>query len=141
MRVRRSLAALTVIAFAALNGTASLIRYSFDHGAVLRARGANGPPAPFDVFVQDVRSATAIGDTIVVVAPYQDAGAYAWFRFRAGYGLPGREILPILTKGPVVHKEYLRQAKYVLVWDSPVPEEVHGKVVRRGRGGVLLRNE
>jgi hypothetical protein len=140
--LRRATAGIIVILFGALNGTFSLGRYCFDVASAVSARGGTRPADPYDLFLQDVRAATSPGDSIVIVAPaFQKAGSYGYTRLRAGYFLSGREVLPLLTEGNVYHADYLRSAKYVLVWGGALTDGVARTTVMRSRDGVLLRNE
>ena len=90
-------------------------------------------------FLAGVRAHTRPGDSIAVVVPTLDWDrGYSYAYYRASYMLTGREVLPLADGANHLQLLNFRQATYVAVWNTSMPQ-AHFTTVWRGAGGVLLR--
>jgi hypothetical protein len=91
-------------------------------------------------FLAGVRAHTQPGDSIAIVVPTLewDSG-YSYAYYRASYLLTGREVLPLADRENHLQLLNFRQAKYIAVWNTAMPQ-AHFTTVWRGAGGVLLRH-
>ena len=90
-------------------------------------------------FIEGVRAHTDDGDSIAIVVPTLDWDrGYSYAYYRASYLLTGREVLPLADRENHLQLLNFRNAKYIAVWNTSMPQ-AHFTTVWRGAGGVLLR--
>lgn len=91
-------------------------------------------------FLEGVRERTRGGDSIALIVPkmkWDDGYSYAYYR--ASYFLAGRTVLPLITSDDRPHPENFRDARYIAVWRTSLPQG-RRVLVWSGEGGVLLRH-
>jgi len=141
MTVRRVLAIALLVALIAFRVEPRLLRVLFQRAAYARfyARFADRLWPQYPQFLEGVRAHTQAGDTIAIVAPTLDwDGGYMYAFYRASYVLSGREVLPLADADHHLQLLNFRNARYVAVWNTSMPQ-ARFTTVWRGAGGVLLR--
>ena len=141
--IRRRLALVLFIALTLLAIDPILIRWGFFERPKVHQLMANVPDrgwGDYPKFLEDVRAHTQLGDSIAIIVPtlrWDDGYAYAYYR--ASYFLTGREVLPVVTDGDVVHPQNFARAKYVAAWRRTV-RDASRHVVWTGDNGALLEH-
>jgi hypothetical protein len=141
MTVRRVFAIIILAALVAVRIEPRLLRVPVQRAQFARfyAAFADRLWPQYPQFLEGVRAHTQDGDTIAVVAPTFDwENGYSYAYFRASYILAGREVLPLSDSANHLQLLNFRNAKYIAVWNTPMPQ-AHLTAVWRGAGGVLLR--
>ena len=141
MTVRRALALLLLAALVAARIQPRLLSVPLHRAelASFYATFADRLWPQYPRFLEGVREHTRPGDTIAIVVPklaWDDGYSYAFYR--GSYLLTGREVLPLNDYLNPLQLLNFREAKYVAVWNTPMPQ-AHFTTVWRGEGGVLLR--
>ena len=141
MSVRRALAIILLAALAVVRIQPRLLAVPLRHEEVagFYATFADRLWPQYPRFIEGVRAHTQPGDTIAIVVPtleWDDGYSYAFYR--GSYLLTGREVLPLNDYLNHLQLLNFRQAKYIAVWNTPMPQ-AHFTTVWRGEGGVLLR--
>jgi hypothetical protein len=138
---QRILALLLLVALVAFRIEPRLVRVLFQRAAYARyyAGVADRLWPQYPRFLEGVRAHTQPGDTIAIVVPTLDwDNGYSYAYYRASYLLSSREILPLSDSENHLQLLNFRDARYVAVWNTPMPQ-AHFTTVWRGEGGVLLR--
>jgi|ERR1041385_4827579 hypothetical protein len=141
MTVRRVLAIALLVALVALRVELRLLRVPFQRASYARfyAGFADRLWPQYPRFLEGVRAHTQPGDTIAVVVPTLDwDSGYSYAFYRASYLLSSREVLPLADRDNHLQLLNFRNAKYVAVWNTSMPQ-AHFTTVWSGDGGVLLR--
>src|SRR5947207_2787879 len=125
-RIRRVLALVAFAAIIALRIEPRLLRLPFvDRQPLARAyRGFADRLWPqYPRFLEGVRAQTRDGDSIAIVVPTLDwDNGYSYAYYRASYILSGREVLPLADQQHHLELLNFRSAKYVAVWNTPMPQ-------------------
>jgi len=88
-------------------------------------------------FLRGVHTHTNRGDRVALIVPPSTwNGGYAYAYYRASYFLAGREVLPVVMPGDVIHRENFIDAPYAAFWHVPVPR--NARVIWSGNGGALV---
>jgi hypothetical protein len=139
---RRLLGILAVVAILGFSVQPEIIQFCFLDPTPYRKYFTLRPDRlwpQYPRFLEGVRAQTRNGDSIALIASTLewDKG-YAYAYYRASYILAGREVLPMADSVGKPHPENYGRARYVAVWNAPLPGGPHA-VVWQGEGGVLLR--
>ena len=140
-QIRRVLALLVLVALIVVRIEPRLLRLIVDRAPTARfyAAFADRLWPQYPQFLDGVRAHTQNGDSIAIVVPTLDWDrGYSYAYYRASYFLAGREVLPLSDSGNHLQLLNFRNAKYIAVWNTSMPQ-AHFTTVWQGAGGVLLR--
>jgi hypothetical protein len=141
MTVRRALATISLAAVLLASFDYQLLRVlQIDRATLLAAYerfADHGWYPDYPNFMRGVYAHTNRGDRIALIVPPSTwSGGYAYAFYRGSYFLAGREVLPVVMPGDVIHRENFRDARYVAFWHVAIPR--NARVVWSGYGGALV---
>ena len=138
---QRLLALLVLVALVVVRIEPRLLRVPFQRAQFARyyISAADRLWPQYPQFLEGVRAHTQDGDSIAIVVPTLEWNrGYMYAYYRASYLLAGREVLPLADADNHLQLLNFRNARYVAVWNTSMPQ-AHFTTVWRGDGGVLLR--